>query len=182
MGTIFTPEPVNLIIGMLSSVAGLFATTETELERCYGEIDFTSDILPFTFTDYYTQEMGNNIFRKFLSFKPLINPEQIAQIKVDTNELESALTDKDNPEITRSINIDPGYVCNSRLILASTKDFTHRIYLQKGIFAETTLTYSSKERSFVCHQLTFPDYRTDEYINFFNNVRSLYRNKLSMQS
>ncbi len=182
MGNIYKPEPVNLIIGMLSSVPGLFETAETELEKRYSKIDSKSATIPFTFTDYYNYEMGNSIFRKFLSFKSLIDPEEIAQIKVDTNDLESTLTDKNNPDITRAINLDPGYICNSRLILASTKDFTHRIYLQKGIFAETTLTYSSQSKSFVHHQLTFPDYRSDEYKNFFNDVRSLYREKLSRQS
>lgn len=177
MGKISEPEPVNLIIGMLSSIPAQFEIAKNELEKCYGKIDFTSEIIPFTFTKYYNHEMGENINRKFLSFSTLINPKDIATIKVHTNNLETTLT-TNNTNITRAINLDPGYICNSKLILASTKDFAHRIYLQQGIFAEITLTYSSRNKSYEPHDLTFPDYKSDKYIKFFNDVKLLYKEKL----
>ena len=165
---------------MLSSIPEQFEAAETELEKRYGEIDFRSETIPFTFTEYYNEEMGCNIIRKFLSFKPLIDPEDIAAIKVDTNDLETEFSNETGITVSRSINLDPGYVCNSKLVLASTKDFAHRIYLQKGILAEITLTYSSQSKSYEPHALTFPDYKSKEYLKFFNDVRILYRNKLKL--
>ncbi len=177
MGKISEPEPVNLVIGMLSGIPDTFETVETELEKQYGPIDIKSDLIQFTRTKYYQAEMGSNIMRKFIGFKELIDPVTLASIKIVSNELETQISSNNRYNLERVINIDPGYLCKSRIILASTKDFSHRIYLRDGIFAEVTLMYSSKERSYKHLQWTFPDYRTDEYISFFNRVRELYIKK-----
>lgn len=178
MGKICEPEPVNLVIGMLSSLPEVFEIAESALENCYGPIDIRSQSIPFVFTDYYKAEMGDNIIRKFLSFKELIEPESIASIKIHTNNLETKISGKMGHKVIRPINLDPGYICKSKLILATTKDYSHRIYMQKGIFAEITLQYRGSLRSYKPQQWTFPDYRTDEYIGFFNEVRASYINKL----
>jgi len=177
MGIISEPEPVNLVIGMLSGIPDTFGTVETELEKRYGPIDIKSDLIQFTRTKYYQAEMGCNIMRKFIGFKELIDPVTLASIKIVSNELETRISSNNRYNLERVINIDPGYLCKSRIILASTKDFSHRIYLREGIYAEVTLMYSSKERSYKHLQWTFPDYRTDEYISFFNRVRNMYIKK-----
>lgn len=178
MAKICKPEPVNLIVGMLSSCPEVFGNAESELENHYGPIDIKSNLIPFTFTDYYNAEMGDDIIRKFLSFKNLIMPENIASIKIETNNLETNISNNEKYNVTRAINLDPGYVCKSKLILATTKDYSHRIYLQNGIFAEVTLQYHSRPRSYRPQTWTFRDYKTDEYIRFFNEVRATYVNKL----
>lgn len=178
MGKISEPEQVNLVVGMLSSIPDVFEIAELELENRYGPVDLRSNFIPFTFTDYYQSEMGDNIIRKFLSFKDLIKPESIASIKTDTNNLETKISGDKKYKVDRTINLDPGYICESKLILATTKDYSHRIYLQKGIFAEITLQYHSSFRSYKPQPWTFPDYRTDEYIRFFNDVRTTYIDKI----
>ena len=177
MGKICETEPVNLIVGMLSSLPEVFKIAESELEKHYGPIDIKSELIPFTFTEYYKAETGNDISRKFLSFKELIDPENIASIKIETNNLETKISSDEKYNVPRIINLDPGYICNSKLILATTKDYSHRIYLQKGIFAEITLQYHNRFKSYKPQPCTFPDYRTDKYIDFFNEVRTCYINK-----
>ncbi len=178
MGKITTPEPVNLIVGMLSSTPETFGVAESTLEDIYGPIDFKSDIIPFTFTDYYTEEMGENIKRKFLSFEKLIDPEALAAIKIKSNDLETEISAGNKFNVQRAVNLDPGYLCKSKLILASTKDYSHRIYLQNGIFAEITLSYQNKAKSYTPLQFTFNDYKTREYLDFFNKVREIYSKKM----
>ncbi|HHT9107917.1 MAG TPA: DUF4416 family protein, partial [Candidatus Wunengus sp. YC64] len=141
MGQISKPKPVNLIAGVLTSIPELLEQIDKILEKHFGLIDLRSDVLPFTFTDYYNEEMGKGILRQFYSFEKLIMPDELAAIKVQTNLLEESITTSKKYSVERPINIDPGYINESRLILASTKDFSHRIYLRDGIYAEVTLNY-----------------------------------------
>jgi hypothetical protein len=176
VGTISLPKPVNLIIGVLTSIPELLAHINNILEERFGPIDLRSDILPFTFTSYYNEEMGKGIQRQFYSFEKLIMPDEIAPIKVQTNMIEESLASSKKYPVNRPINIDPGYLNESRLILASTKDFSHRIYLRDCIYAEVTLNYRGER--YETFPWTFPDYKTITYHNFFLKVRELYVKKL----
>lgn len=176
MGEINEPKLVNLFIGVLSGISELFQQIDKTLEASYGLIDIRSEIIPFNFTNYYNNEMGKGILRQFFSFERLIMPDEIAPVKVQTNKLEELVATEGNYKVSRPINIDPGYINESRLILASTKDFSHRIYLRDGIFAEVTLNYRrGKYESF---PWTFPDYKTSAYQDFFIKVREQYVKKL----
>ncbi len=176
MGIISKPKPVNVIIGVLTGIPELLSQTGKTLEEYFGPIDLRSDILPFNFTDYYTEEMGKGIQRQFYSFEKLIMPDEIAFMKVQTNRLEEFITSSKKYAVQRPINIDPGYINESRLILASTKDFSHRIYLRDGIYAEVTLNY--RRGGYESFPWTFPDYQSSDYQNFFLAVRELYVKKL----
>ena len=173
MGKAKSPSPVKLIIATFTSRLELFQEIETELEKKYGEIDFKGPVFDSNHTDYYQEEMGFGLKKKFISFKNLISPEKINSIKLFTNKLES----KYSKEGKRIVNIDPGYVDNSKLVLASTKNYYHRIYLGKGIYAEVTLFF--KEKSFQQLPWTYPDYKTDASIDIFNKIREIYRNQLA---
>ena len=176
MGQISKPKPVNLIAGVLTNNPNLLEQIGKTLEKYFGLIDLRSDVLPFTFTDYYTEEMGKGILRQFYSFEKLIMPDELAPIKVQTNHIEESLTTSKKYSVKRPINIDPGYMNESRLILASTKDFSHRIYLRDGIYAEVTLNYrGGRYESF---PWTFPDYKSTDYHTFFLMARKLYVKKL----
>lgn len=176
MGEIGRPKPANLIIGVLSGVQALFAQIGETLEEYFGKIDLRSNIYPFHYTKYYNDDMGEDILRQFFSFERLIMPDEIAAIKVKTNALEEAIASEEKYAVARPANIDPGYINESRLILASTKDFSHRIYLRDGIYAEVTLDYRrGKYESF---PWTFPDYKSSEYQEFFLLVRARYVKKL----
>jgi hypothetical protein len=168
--------PVKLFVGILTSIPSLLPEIEQRLTSRFGPGDSKSDLFPFDQTHYYDEEMGCPIYRQFLSFQDMIDGSQIAEIKISTNELESVLA-KENPGVTRPINLDPGYVEQSKVVLASTKNFFHRILVSKGIYAEVTLHYQSgKWRDF---PWTFPDYRSSRYQNYFSSLRVIYRNQLS---
>ncbi|MBE7445694.1 MAG: DUF4416 family protein [Planctomycetia bacterium] len=180
MGQISKPKPVNLIIGVLTSIPSLLSQIDKKLEGYFGHIDLRSDILSFNFTDYYNEEMGRGILRQFYSFEDLIMPDEIAGIKVQTNHIEESVTSSKIYAVQRPVNIDPGYINESRLILTSTKDFSHRIYLRDGIYAEVTLKY--RKGGYESFPWTFPDYKSSGYQNLFLRVREIYVKKLQKRS
>lgn len=142
------------------------------MERRFGKIDFESPALPFIHTAYYEKEFGKNLKRKFIAFQKLILPHNLHKIKIITNKIEKKMA----KGISRVINIDPGYLDLSKLILASTKDYKHRIYLTKGIYAEVTFFYQDK--TFRPWEWTYPDYKTSEYIEIFNRIRQIYAEQI----
>jgi hypothetical protein len=174
MGEIKKHPPVKLIMGMIAADTDLFAAAEELLSRKFGDLDFFSDVMPFDYTDYYIKEMGADLTRKFVSFEKLIQPQEIVEIKHSTNKLEEEFL---NPKTgRRQMNLDPGYVSAAKLVLASTKDHIHRIYLRDGIYAEITLRMENK--SFRAWQWTYPDYRSAEYMGIFNEIRRIYMEQL----
>ena len=179
MGIIRNPIPVKLIIGMLSPDRALFDACSDVLCREYGPIDLQSEVLPWSNTDYYRDEMGPGIVRKFIIFEHLIDAEALPTIKVLTNSLEKTFAKRSEEEFRRTINLDPGYVTEAKVVLATTKDFAHRIYIGKGIYAEATLIYSAGSRSFAPVAHTYPDYRTDAGRSLFNAARTLLRKQLN---
>lgn len=179
MGQIRTPRPVKLFTGMLAGRTDLFEMAQKEMTARFGAIDAASEIVPFDFTDYYTEEMGPNLLRKFIAFERLINPKELAAAKLFTNELEEQISEQLG-SVRRLINLDPGYLSLSKLVLASTKDYSHRIYLGDGIFAEVTLHFSN--RTFNPWPWTYPDYKTEGYRRFFESLRARYMESLKEQN
>jgi hypothetical protein len=172
MGTAKEHRPVKLFVGMFTEREELFDSAGIELGKVYGPVDHVSPVWPFGFTTYYAEEFGENLLRQFISFSELIDPGRLPGIKLFTNDLEQkfALQSK------RQINLDPGYINLSKLVLATTKNHQHRLYLGQGIFAEGTLRFTRK--SFRPWEWTYPDYCTDHYIQFFNQVRQTYLEQL----
>jgi len=165
--------PVKLFVGMLSNQKRFFLEAEAQLKKKFGAIDFSSNFIKFDLTDYYEKEMGKGLLRKFISFKKIIDPGKLAVIKVYTNKIEQSLAKKNG---SRNINLDPGYITESSLLLATTKNFQHRIYLSMGIFAEVTLRYC--KGTFLPNEWTYRDYKTKEYNEIFLNIRNTYRRQL----
>jgi hypothetical protein len=173
MGVSRVPQKVKLIVGLISNDGALLIKVKKTLEKRFKtDVDFESDVLDFMHTDYYREEMGDDLKRKFFSFKRLFDLKNMYKIKVETNSLEKKFSKSGR----RKINIDPGYLDLSKLVLFSTKDFSHRVYLDKGIFAEVTLFY--KDRSFNAWPWTYPDYQTKSYIDIFNSIREIYKQDL----
>ncbi|MGR3292406.1 MAG: DUF4416 family protein [Candidatus Scalindua sp.] len=177
MADISLPKPVKLFVGILSCNEELLANVESLLIKRFGEVDMKSEIIPFNFTDYYTKDMGANISRQFICFKKHINPEELSAIKIWTNELEDKFRHNSEFDVTRPINLDPGYLTHCNLILASAKAYYHRIHLHSGIYAEVTLFY--QHGVFKNLPWTYPDFQTEEYKNFFLKVRALYAKDIS---
>lgn len=171
MGITKKHKTVKLIVGMISNDSKLLLKTEAILQRRFGPIDFRTSLLDFAYTDYYEPEMGGNLKRQFVSFRRLINPEDLPKIKLYTNRLESKMSiSRQKP--SRRVNIDPGYLTEAKLVLATTKDHQHRVYLNRGIYAEVTLRFVDK--TFLAWDWTYRDYQTKEYIDIFNEIRKIY--------
>ena len=176
MGAITTPLPVKAIIGVLTVEPNLLPTVYAELTHRLGPIDYTSELMPFSSTTYYQTEMGPNIQRQFISFERLIDGGTLAEIKLFTNDVEQVFALRKSEGTARRVNLDAGYICLAKLVLASTKDHAHRIYLRDGIYAEITLRFYRK--TFQPWEWSYPDYRLPTYIAIFNHIRKIYRNQL----
>jgi len=159
--------PVKILAGMITARPLLFTTGKERLEKEWGPVDLVSEMMDFYYTRYYEKEMGWPLYRQFISFANLIDPGNLANLKLFTNSLEDELA----VEGKRRLNIDPGYLTPAKLVLATTKDRSHRIYLSGGIFAEVTLI--RYRGSFMPLPWTYPDYRTEAYHQFFNKVRDI---------
>ena len=169
------PLPVKLLIGAIFASEGILIRAEEKLRRKFGPLDFESPIMPFDCTKYYEKEMGPNLRRQFFSFQRLISPGELAAIKLYTNRIEKRLSRaKDKP--SRTINLDPGYISASKLVLATCKNYSHRIYLDKGVFAEVTLHF--RDGTFLPWPWTYPDYKSKGYIQSFNTIREIYLKQL----
>jgi len=168
-------NPVKLFIGVLVSHTKLLPEVEQRLAAVYGPIHYRSAVIPFDFTNYYEPEMGDIIDRVLFSFERLIEADRLAEIKRQTNKFEQELA----PLYTsakRPVNLDPGYIEQAKVILASTKNFYHRIYLGSGIFGEVTMHF--KNNTYQFFPWTYPDYQSKEYQEFFLKMRHIYRNQL----
>jgi len=164
-------KPVKLLCGIIYAREAILEKAVKILTAKFGQIDLQSQSFPFSFTDYYEPQMGQNLKRCFLSFKELISPSQLPQIKIETNNLEAEFKPL-FPDLQRSINLDPGYLTASALIMATTKDFAHRVPLSQGIYAHLELLFTKKGVKLL--EWTYPDFHQSEYHAFFLNVRQIY--------
>lgn len=169
MGLPKEPDPVILFTGMIARDEGLFGLAAKELKKSFGEISHHSPIFPWDHSDYYENEMGKDLKKQFIFFAKPIMPDRIADIKIETNRIEGLFLREGDEKWKRMINIDPGYMNRAKIVLATTKDFSHRIYLRGGIYSEVTLIY--KGDSYQPLSCTFPDFRSNNYIKLFNRVR-----------
>jgi hypothetical protein len=169
MGEIRQAEPVKLFVGMLSAYPGALAEAEARLVQVLGPVDLRSDLWAHEFTEYYRDEMGQPLLRGFLAFAELIPPDRLACIKRLANQIEQDIAASGEWPVLRPANLDPGYIAPSRLVLATTKDNAHRIYLEGGIYGEVTLLW--RRDKWVPLEWTYPDYRTPDYHEFFTRVR-----------
>jgi len=177
MGTIKILPPVKLIAGILFSSDGVKKSAYDLLETEFGPIEGSSGPGAFLSTGYYRKERGGALKREFIKYKRLIRCDNLPDIKIKTTEVELSLRDPGSQD--RKINIDPGYFTLDKLVLASTKNFSHRIYLGKGIFADLTLRFIGE--SFSPHDWTFPEYREKEKINLFNSWRTTFKEDLQLK-
>jgi hypothetical protein len=165
-------KPVKLICGITYNRSVDLNSIDSLLILYFGPIENKTRIFDFDYSDYYKDEMGIELKKVFYSFEELIQPDSLADIKNKTISIESEYA-TDNK---RNFNLDPGYIEESKLVLASTKNFSHRIYLKDNIWAEVTLTYTNNQ--FKTHPWTYPDYATELASEFFKKVREIYRKQI----
>lgn len=169
MGQISDPAPVQLLIAATSRYTEALRWAGEIATQHYGAVAFASDAYNFTETDYYTATMGTGLKKQFLLFERLIDPAALAGIKCQTNRWESEYAALAGHTEPRPLNLDPGYITAAKLVLASTKDHAHRIYLGDGIYAEVTLAF--RHRRWRPLDWTYPDYQRDDYHQFFTQCR-----------
>ncbi|HEY7315957.1 MAG TPA: DUF4416 family protein [Candidatus Binatia bacterium] len=176
MGIPGDPKPAKYFVGLLSSDIELLNRLETDLTVIFGTIDARSKTLPWNVSRFYEEEMGAGLRRRFVSFVQLDSPGNLADFKLKTCLVEDTYRRTGGGENGRRVNIDPGYIEAGKLVLASTKNAKHRIYLKSGIYGETTLLYYSG--SFQACPHTYPDYLWGETLSFLTSVRSVYLRQL----
>ena len=162
------PKPAKLVIGLILKDKALLSSVASELTNRFGAIDMVSIWFPFDFTTYYAPEMGSPLFRRVLAFQALIQQNALVDIKLATNEIERAYSEGGK----RRVNLDPGYLVHERFVLATGKNYSHRIYLDKGIYADLTLTY--RRGAFEALPWTYPDYAHHHLMSFLERVRKKY--------
>jgi hypothetical protein len=163
-------QPAKLIVSIIYHREELLGQALDALVVRWGSIDLVSERLAFDYTDYYEKEMGRDLRRRFISFQGLIDPVESADIKCAANDVEKRLSAEQWPN--RSVNIDPGYLNESHVILSTTKPAPHRPVLQKGIYADLTLVFQN--RTFQPFPWTYPDYRSEKMIAILCAIRQKY--------
>lgn len=171
-----TPKPAKLVIGLIMKDRALFEPLSVELAADFGSVDMVSSWMPFDYTTYYEPEMGTPLYRRLMTFKDLINQDQLPEIKLTTNRLEHIFSQNGR----RRVNIDPGYLLYERFVLASGKNFSHRIYIGNGIYADLTLIYQGG--GFKKLPWTYPDYADAPMLAFLTQVRNKYGADLKNRS
>ncbi len=169
MGVPTPPSPCLLLVAAFSRRDEALDWARRQAERQWGPAVLESPRFAFAETEYYRRSMGENLKKVFWAFAPGFDPADLPEVKLTTNAWEVEFARQSDEPEERPLNLDPGYLNLGKLILASTKDFTHRIYLNRGIFAEVTLYY--QRGGWEDHRWTFPDYRREDYQAFFSECR-----------
>ena len=162
------PVPVKLVIGMIMREKELAVPVAERLGEVFGAIDMISPWFPFNDTTYYETEMGKDLHRRLLAFKDLVDPGCLASVKTRTNAIENDFRENNR----RRANIDPGLLSHERFVLATGKNFTHRIYIGRWVYADLTLIYQHGQ--FQHLPWTYPDYRRTDMQDFLLRVRKKY--------
>ena len=158
MGELRTPAKVKIIVGILAKDAQSVEAVRATLRERFGEEDLNLEPFPFTFTNYYIDEIGSAPVRAFFSYETLVERETIVDIKLWTNDIELEIAEKNGTPGLRPVNLDPGYMTLGQFFLATTKDQRQRVYFQDGHFHAFDWTYR--------------DYQSEKYIQYLEQVRA----------
>jgi len=174
MGKPSNPKPALLFSGILYSDKSYLSKAKEFLLSTFGPAVLETPPVNWNYSEYYKKELGWPIMRTFIFFKDLIDPAEIADIKLKTNDIEASLSSSGK----RKVNIDPGYLMLANVVLATTKGYSHRIYLGKGIYGEVTLLYKVKDKTFAPNVFTYSDYQEKNCIEIFLKARKLLKERI----
>ncbi|MBO4699267.1 DUF4416 family protein [bacterium] len=173
MSELTNPTEANLTVSVMFRDENLLAEIRTILEKKYGKIDAVSEAYNFSsISPYYDPEMGEDIKKIIFSFKKTVPRDILANVKLFCVKIERKYSSSGK----RLVNLDPGLLTLENFILATGKNYSHRIYLKKGVFAEVTLMFGKKN---VIKELpwTYRDYLYEPARSFLLAVREIYREK-----
>ncbi len=173
MASVVPQRPVLLILAAFSRYPEAFEWTRSVVEQAWGPIALQSELFDHRETNYYEATMGPDLKKTFFAFQTLVDPAGLPHWKTETNQWETVYQQQAHHAEPRPLNLDPGYLTEAKLILASTKDRDHRIYLRDGIFAENTLYFT--KGVWQPRPWTYPDYLRSDYHQFFGRCREFLR-------
>ncbi len=177
MSVLKEPTKANLTVSIMYKDEKLMNEALDLMKNRFGEIDFSCE--PFVFSDispYYNPEMGEKIFKRIFSFKKLVNRDVMIEAKHLAVEIEERFSN----EGKREVNLDPGLLSLENFILVTGKNFSHRIYLGKGVFAEITLILKSKRMETL--PWSYKDYQLEPARSFILDLRELFKKKLKSEN
>jgi len=169
VGKVREPGPARLVCALMGHPQGPWGVVRVRMEERFGPVVLESPTYPFTHSRYYEPEMGRDLIKFFWAFDRPFPRDGLVEVKLFTNALEEELGEYREGRLYRVVNLDPGYVTDAQLVLATTKGYSHRIYLGRGIHAEVTLIY--RHGAFRPLEWTYPDYRMPLVIGFMEEVR-----------
>lgn len=183
MGIVRHIEPVKLFVGVLFGHAqqDMLSQARDQMVESFGPIDAEAGPWAFDQTDYYADEMGAQLDKVLWSFERMIDPGELPDVKLVSNAAERELarmvvSSEGGTQVARQVNLDPGYITLSQVVLATTKAYSHRIYVGRGMYAEVTLHY--EKGRYRAWPWTYPDYADGRYDNFWLEMRDIYHRQL----
>ncbi|QDU98294.1 DUF4416 family protein [Lignipirellula cremea] len=173
MGQVAPHQPVLRILAAFSRYEAALDWARVQAVAAWGPIALESDRFPFVETDYYQRTMGDQLLKTFFAFEQRIDPAELVDAKLASNDWEEAYCQAADLPESRPLNLDPGYISPAKLVLATTKDRDHRLYLDRGIYAEVTLHF--KGGVWTSRDWTYPDYKRPDFQTFFTRCREYLR-------
>ena len=179
MGDVIAQRPVLLIAAVFSRHETALAWARARFAAAWGPLALESDRFAHRETTYYEKSMGADLQKFFVTSETLIDPARLPEFKLQANAWEEEYRAQADHAEERPLNIDPGYITEAKLVLATTKDRDHRIYLSQGIFAEVTLHCA--RGGWQTRPWTYPDYQRADYPAFFTRCREYLRQRYRNQ-
>ena len=173
MGSLTSPQQVKLFMAIMHTSDFPVEELHEKLASIAGAIEEKLSPYSFIFTDYYSEEMGDGLRKYFVSFEKPMNPEYLIELKLSAVELENHYSTGGS----RRVNIDPGYVCPAKVVLSTSKDYSHRLYLGKGIFGDVHLQYRKNE--YISNPWTYADYKQPAVLEFLIRIRTRLMKQLA---
>lgn len=175
MGQTNLPSPALLFLAAFSRHAEALEWARQKACQRWGPVALESPAFEFSETGYYRASMGEGLLKQFFAFEQLIDPERLVEVKLQTNDWEAEYAALGRHEEPRPLNLDPGYLTLAKLVLASTKDHWHRLYLGRGIYAELTLHFRGGR--WRTSEWTYPDYQREDFHAFFTACRDFLKSR-----
>jgi hypothetical protein len=178
MGKPRPPLPVMLVLAITSRYESAFSWAIQRAQQDWGPVWKSGPRFAFDQTRFYESTMGDRLMKQLVAFDQLVDPEELASCKLRSNDWEDQFADLEPPDVQRPLNLDPGYITEAKLVLATVKNRDHRIYLRDGIYAEVTMAYHGKQWN--GQRWTYPDYLTDENLQFLTDCRNELRRRIHL--
>lgn len=177
MSEVLKQSEAVIVVAFMYSDNGVYQKAKDNLISILGDIEIEGNAFDFSHSRYYESEMGSNLKKRLVVFKKLRKRDYLVKIKLITNKLEKNYSEG----FSRKINIDPAILTLENFILATNKNFTHRVYLRKNIFADLTLIYQKKQ-GYTSLPWTYLDYKDERMTSFLNDVRKKFYDRLLLGS